>query len=996
MLITLHCGGMPFDGTTIDNKSLGGSESAAYYMARELAKLGHKVTMFTNTEEETITDDVRYAPCGQISEQFPLGEIFHYVAANTPTDVMIIQRHPKAFMYQWASKINFWWIHDLALMRSKGMVSDMMVNVDGILTVSEWHKAQVVEVYGVNPDYVYPITNGVDLELFKSDKMQRHERTEACGQLHTQATKLLYTSRPERGLENLVKPDGIMEKLNDSSKNFHLYVCAYDNTTDQQRNYYEYLNARCESLPNVTVLGSLTKQELADVMCECDLHIYPSTFEETSCITAMECMAAGLPMIASKVGALPETVNGAGVLLNRLDEGGVVSVDDFCDSILKLGFDDEYYNKLQGNQFLTCKKYDWENTCQRLTSVFGKCFEKAQTSPEAIAKSFLQVSDYYMAKTVSGSGQLINSDIGVRLERELEECYAFTKAKVWDEHYKNYYQYEKDRGVNYGPEDLSNNHRFMHVSSLIADLPTNSIVLDYGCAHGHYTVNLAKAYPELRFIGIDITESNVEKARAWAEKENIPNCKFRTGRVANGALVSENGNHPITVLEADCIIAAEVLEHVADPQEHTDTLSKFLKVGGLMIVTTPYGPWEAQGFKEHWPWRAHVHHFEREDLADIWGHNLSFKVVNIPAGSGVGSYVTTWKAQHGEAYKAGQIDYDRKLALAAPTQTISCCMIVKDAETTMLQCLESVMPHVDELVIGWDSTGDEYTRLLVMDYMSTKWPEKSYNSFVNESPIEIGFCTARNMTLQEASGDWILWIDSDEVLQGGENLSKYLRSNQFNGYAIKQHHVSAQPAGILKTDIPVRIFRSNKDIKFFGLVHEHPEQELNEGVGFVDMVDDVFIMHSGYTDERVRRQRFSRNIELLVKDRKENPERILGKYLWIRDLAQTCQWELEETRGKVTNEMVAKAEEGINLWRSLLIGDDVRITVDALEFYSVLSRIRGQGFEMEVKLDTNLFGNADANKVKPIKAYFDCVNDAGYLMNTVFTERTKTYEGKYK
>jgi len=39
MFIVMHCGGMPFNGDTVKTRSLGGSESAAYYMAKELAVL---------------------------------------------------------------------------------------------------------------------------------------------------------------------------------------------------------------------------------------------------------------------------------------------------------------------------------------------------------------------------------------------------------------------------------------------------------------------------------------------------------------------------------------------------------------------------------------------------------------------------------------------------------------------------------------------------------------------------------------------------------------------------------------------------------------------------------------------------------------------------------------------------------------------------------------------------------------------------------------------
>ena len=118
MDIVIHSMGMPFNGDTLKTKSLGGSESAAYYQAMELARRGHKVTVFTTTQEETFTDGVRFCSLGQPTEAEPLGNAFTHYAANTPHDVLIIQRHPLAFHRKWASKVNLFQMHDLALHRS--------------------------------------------------------------------------------------------------------------------------------------------------------------------------------------------------------------------------------------------------------------------------------------------------------------------------------------------------------------------------------------------------------------------------------------------------------------------------------------------------------------------------------------------------------------------------------------------------------------------------------------------------------------------------------------------------------------------------------------------------------------------------------------------------------------------------------------------------------------------------------------------------------------
>lgn len=1019
MFIVMHCLGMPFDGDTINKQGLGGSETAAYYMAKELAKLGHKVTLFTNItpEQEGARDGVRYISAGPVTQHQPLGARFHFYALNTPHDVCIIQRHPQAFTFKWASKLNVLWLHDLALHRSAQAVRASMWNVDIVWTVSEFHKKQVCEIYGLNPEIVRPITNGVDLSLFqgalhKNDysMLSPVDTGAAIAQNTVDAApsdqiKLLYSSRPERGLMHHVREGGIMERLWAIDKRFHLYVCNYPNVTDQTRELYEYLYMRIEQIPNVTNLGHLTKQQLADVMRQCDALVYPTEFEEVSCITAMEAMAAGLPFISSECAALPETCKGGGSILLPLRDGQA-DEDAFVGHLVEWfagTVDPEYWTAIQAKQLEAAKNFTWERACGRAVGTIDDTFALTTANPRAIAKHFEQVSDIFALDAYVGGNGMDISDPNYSPISNLDRCYAFafsTDPDALAKHYAAYYEYEKNRGVNYGPEKLDGNPRYEHVAGLLRDLPAGATVLDYGCAHGHYTINLAKRYPSLRFIGIDIAQSNVDKARAWADTDGVANVRFYRGSAQEGRIDCEAGDQAKPRADSlDTIIAAEVLEHVPDPQAVADTLIKYLKQGtGLMIVTTPYGPWEAIGYKEHDPWRAHLHHFEREDLHEVWGHFPGFKIAAAPSGASptgepMGSYITSFTRPEElfEGEKAvlppsGQVDYARKFKTQAPKQTLSVCMIVRDAELTLGKCLESVKAVADEIIVAVDANTRDRTREIAASYGAKVIDIKS--------PLEIGFDAARNLSIEQATGDWIMWLDADEVLFTADALVKYLRHNQFNAYAVAQIHYSVQPAGVLRTDYPCRIFRNGRGIKFFGWVHEHPETALNAGVGHAQILGDIQIAHHGYSTEQIRRARFHRNIGLLTKDRALNPDRKLGKYLWMRDLAQMCQYEHESNGGVITAEMQARAHEGIRLWEELLADGQTRMLLDGMEFYSTLVKVSGQGFHLDMEFGAALTEGPTAQGTK-VAGRFASRKHVNDLFQALLKERTEVYESKY-
>ena len=987
MLITIHCGGLPFNGDTIKTKSLGGSETAAYYIARELAKRGHRITLFTNDQAEGFFDGVKYLWAGNITEHTPLGVHFHFYASNTPCDVLLLQRQPGAFVHRFQSKLNISWLHDLALHRQRPLASAGLWNIDAIFCVSEWHKNQVCEVYGFDKKLIRTVTNGVDLNLYTGAINYKLPKLK-------DEISLIYSSRPERGLEHHIRPGGIMDRLWEIDKRFRLYVCNYENNPPQLAEMYAAFYERIEQMPNVTALGNLTKQQLADVMRQCDVLVYPTEFEEVSCITAMEAMAAGLPFISSEVAALPETCKGSGSNLLELKDGA--ANEDAFVQMLK-GFGARGWGIECGEQFEAAKKFDWPIVAEQFERHFEELFAERTKNPETVLKGLIHNSDYYAAEHYAKDHPpaLFGDDVA---EEEMRVCYKFVREGTWKEHYEAYYEYERARGVVYGPEDCTNNNRFGIVASYLRNLPAGSTVCDYGCAHGHYTINLAKLFPELRFVGIDIAASNIATARKWASDDGVTNTTFIHGAV-DGADIGTEGDAAPALTSFDVIIAAEVLEHVEAPWDMIDTLGKYLKPKGKFITTTPLGPWEAIGYVKHWPWRAHVHHLEREDLHDLFGMHPGFKV-NLAAGghdkdgAALGSYICAFGKPQGPS---GRIDYARKLRHQAPTQTLAVCIIAKDAEHSLGRCLESVKDIAQEIIVAVDKTTTDATRVIAERYVKGFSPRGEMLVDI-VSPMEQGFDEARNQCIARAKADWILWIDADEVLFHPERVTKYLRENMFSAYAVKQLHYSVEPAGVMKVDLPSRLFRNGKGIKFFGMVHEHPEIELNKGIGHAVVIGDVSIAHYGYSTEAVRRQRFERNIGLLIRDREKFPERQLGKFLWVRALAQMCRWEAESNGARVTEAMIERAKIGIKIWEELLDAGQLRMLADPdnLSFYSTLVTVLGAGFDFGFTMDASkLNGGAHPEKQPPLSARFYSKEHAEKLFLKLMAERTMNYDSKY-
>ena len=54
----------------------------------------------------------------------------------------------------------------------------------------------------------------------------------------------------------------------------------------------------------------------------------------------------------------------------------------------------------------------------------------------------------------------------------------------------------------------------------------NPIVLELGCGKGEYTVGLARMYPNINFIGVDIKGARIYTGAKQALEENLPNVAF--------------------------------------------------------------------------------------------------------------------------------------------------------------------------------------------------------------------------------------------------------------------------------------------------------------------------------------------------------------------------------------------------------------------------------------------------------------------------------------
>lgn len=145
---------------------------------------------------------------------------------------------------------------------------------------------------------------------------------------------------------------------------------------------------------------------------------------------------------------------------------------------------------------------------------------------------------------------------------------------------------------------------------------------------------------------------------------------------------------------------------------------------------------------------------------------------------------------------------------------ISLCMIVRDEEPVLARCLESVSRLFDEIVVV-DTGSTDRTREIALSFTDKvfdfEWCED--------------FSAARNFAFSKAAGDYLMWLDADDVIEG-ENR-EFLRDiisrldTDRPDVVMLPYNVAFDESGrVLLSYERERIVRSGAGLWFAGAIHE--------------------------------------------------------------------------------------------------------------------------------------------------------------------------------
>jgi GT2 family glycosyltransferase/Tfp pilus assembly protein PilF len=263
--------------------------------------------------------------------------------------------------------------------------------------------------------------------------------------------------------------------------------------------------------------------------------------------------------------------------------------------------------------------------------------------------------------------------------------------------------------------------------------------------------------------------------------------------------------------------------------------------------------------------------------------------------------------------------------------TLSLCMIVKNEEKYLVKCLKSVRDIVDEMIIVDTGSTDKTISIA-----------KIFGAKMFEFPWTGDFAAARNHSLEQATGNWILILDGDEVLSPldfkelKEIIHKKSSSPAAYSIATRNYITNVSVIGWEKNsgEYPeeagtgwvvskkVRLLTRSKDAVFSNPVHETLETSLAKAKIPVHPCN-IVVHHYGKLD-------FQKDLQ------KGEEYYILGKIKYENDPTNT-KYILELARQA---QVLGKHEEAIELWLKL-ISLFQKATPDSLAYQHVAQSTYG-------------------------------------------------------
>ena len=185
-----------------------------------------------------------------------------------------------------------------------------------ILTVSNYVKDQVATIQP--SDKIETIYNGIDVKAFSPQKTNAVSR-QSMG-FSNDDFVIVYSGRinQEKGVSELI--DTMLQLKDDTPVKLMILGSSFFHDATDENDFIHHLKIKSEVIKDKIVFtGFIPYQQVPAYLHLADMAALPSMWDEPFGLTVVEAMAAGLPLVTTRSGGIPEICEGVATIVDRDD-----------------------------------------------------------------------------------------------------------------------------------------------------------------------------------------------------------------------------------------------------------------------------------------------------------------------------------------------------------------------------------------------------------------------------------------------------------------------------------------------------------------------------------------------------------------------------------------------------------------------------------------------------------------------------------------------------
>lgn len=209
--------------------------------------------------------------------------------------------------------------------------------------------------------------------------------------------------------------------------------------------------------------------------------------------------------------------------------------------------------------------------------------------------------------------------------------------------------------------------------------------------------------------------------------------------------------------------------------------------------------------------------------------------------------------------------------------SLSVCLIVKNEEQYLEDCLLSVKDVADQIILLDTGSTDRTVEIAT-----------SLGAEIHQFEWCDDFAAARNESIRHADSDWIMWLDADERLPESEQskLKQLLKPSPGTlAYRVRIRNLKEDGENYSLSDAH-RLFTNHKGISFSGSIHEQVSPSL-KAVGGKELDANFYLWHLGYgLGGEEHSKKLERNYNLLSTGLQTDPDNAYLRYTLAHNLKE--------------------------------------------------------------------------------------------------------------